>query len=275
MRDEGQEYVYYVYAVVRARAGEVAASLLMAGILPEAAVFTVACRDLLGVVSRVPLAEFGPEVLEAKLEDVGWVEARVVGHQATLAGLLDGYTLAPLRFCTLCRDEAQVQALLARHYGQFDELLQQLEGATEWGVKVYGSRQQLLKVVAENSPALEPLRQRTAAAAPGAAHFLRKQLEQAAEVEARRLVNACCERSHQRLAAGARQAVTNPVHPSQVHQREDEMFLNGAYLVDNAAEAQFRQTVDELAGQYTGQGFHYELTGPWPPYNFSAINSEQ
>ena len=46
------------------------------------------------------------------------------------------------------------------------------------------------------------------------------------------------------------------------------MFLNGAYLVAADREGEFRAALEELEKEHGPRGASYELTGPWPPYNF-------
>jgi hypothetical protein len=45
------------------------------------------------------------------------------------------------------------------------------------------------------------------------------------------------------------------------------MFLNAAYLVDPEATA-LRSALGELEARFAGYGVSFELTGPWPAYNF-------
>jgi hypothetical protein len=44
------------------------------------------------------------------------------------------------------------------------------------------------------------------------------------------------------------------------------MILNGAYLAQSA-EA-INGVAKELAQRYGGSGVAFDVTGPWPPYNF-------
>ena len=45
-------------------------------------------------------------------------------------------------------------------------------------------------------------------------------------------------------------------------------FLNGVYLVREPDEAAFRDVVSGLTSRYAALGIAFELTGPWPAYNF-------
>jgi hypothetical protein len=222
------------------------------------------------VVSPVPLAEFGPESLGANLQDLAWVRDRVLGHQQVLARLLHRHTLIPFKFGALFSSEDSVREMLDRHYQRFEETLARLDGATEWGVKIFCSRQDLAKRLRETGEGLETLRRAVSRAPEGAAYFLRKKLEQAAERGAEDVIDACVRESHGRLAGCARQAVTNPVQPPEVHLRGMEMILNGAYLVDDGNLKVFRAAMASLDEAYASLGMSFEITGPWPPFSFVA-----
>ncbi|MDP3046403.1 MAG: GvpL/GvpF family gas vesicle protein [Chloroflexota bacterium] len=266
------ERACYVYAVARPRDGCKPGPLPAEGIVPQSAVYTVTHRDLLAVVSPVSLVEFGPEALEISLQDIAWAQARVLAHQGILAGLLDDYALIPFKFCTVYISRQRVQAMLAQHYQALDDTLRRLAGATEWGVKNFCSRRLLVEWIQEHSEALRPQREAIALTSAGAGYFLRKKLEKAAQREAERVVDACVQVSHTDLGNHARQAVTNPVQSPAVHGRKAEMVLNGAYLVDDSNLGAFQTALATLEATYAAQGFAYELTGPWPPYNFAALH---
>ncbi len=275
MRQDDGEHAFYVYAVARSRQGREPGNLPTEGIVPQAPVYTVAHRDLLAVVSPVSLAEFSPEALETNLQDTGWAQARVLAHQRVLAGLLNGYVLIPLKFCTLYASQERLFLLLAQHYQALDNAMRRLWGATEWGVKLFCHRRRLVEWVQERSEALRPQREAIARASAGAGYFLRKKLEQTAQEEVGQVVDACVRASHARLSLCARESVPNPVQSPAVHGRKAEMVLNGAYLVDDGNLEAFRTALATLGETYAAQGFEYELTGPWPPYNFAALQLEE
>jgi hypothetical protein len=77
----------------------------------------------------------------------------------------------------------------------------------------------------------------------------------------------CARASHERLAAAAEEARANPPQPPELSGRTDEMLLNGAYLV-RRDDGRLTDAVDELQSLYGPRGVTYEVTGPWPPYNF-------
>ena len=56
------------------------------------------------------------------------------------------------------------------------------------------------------------------------------------------------------------------VHPKQ------KLVLAGAYLIQQAIQAQFRTRVEELAVERPE--LHFLTSGPWPPYTFANIDLE-
>jgi hypothetical protein len=256
-------------------------------------------RDVMAIVSPVPLAEFGPGALEANLQDPEWIRDRVLAHQQVVTALLGGYTLIPFKFCTLFSTEGRVQDMLSQHYETLNETLNRLEGALEWGVKITCDRRRLMEWVQARSENLQPLRAKIAQAAEGAAYFLGKQLEGAAEEETERVMATYVEESHQRLARSARETITRSVQPRhpppapprpplgnspqpgrrggtggggrRVRAVREPPVLNAAYLVDETRTEDFRAVLAMLEAGYADQGFGFELTGPWPPYNFTHL----
>ena len=220
---------FYVYGVVRAGA-----------VAPPEGARAVVEGDLAAIVREVPLAEYGEAALRRNLEDIAWLEDAARRHETVLDVLLAATTVIPLRLCTIYRSEEAVREMLAAEHAAFVEALERLTGRTEWGVKAF------------RAPAGE---EASDEAADGSAYMERRRRE----AEARRRADADVEDAFQRLAALAEEALANPLQRRELTGREEEMVLNGVFLVEDANEAAFRAVVSELG---------YELTGPWPPYNF-------
>jgi hypothetical protein len=81
--------------------------------------------------------------------------------------------------------------------------------------------------------------------------------------------------SHDRLARQAEDAALNGLHASELTGREEQMILNGAYLVAEECLPAFHGELESLAEEYGGLGFSYELTGRWPAYNFVTVGVEE
>jgi hypothetical protein len=284
-REEETGYGYYVYGIV----GDVGEKNLVfsekpgfsKGIDPAYPVYALQpsaighrSSAISAIVSEVSLQEFGQEALEANLNDMEWVEAKVLAHQRVLEAVLASHTLVPMRFCTIYRSEGHLQEMLAQHYDDFVEALARLEGKQEWGGKVYCDGQALAQRAGETSDRVKELQAEMEQKSSGAAYFLKKKAEEAIADEVERLSDEYAQRSHDRLSSHAEEVIINPLQSKEITGRKEAMVLNGAYLVATGQLAAFRAELESLTEEYGDLGFIYEMTGPWPPYNFVSTCTE-
>jgi hypothetical protein len=247
-----------------------AAATVVVGALgvPSASLFAALLVGLAyALASRVPLAVYGEEPVRARLEDPAWLEEKARAHEAVLEGALRVGPVVPFRFLTLYRDEAELRAFLAARAAELRDVLDRVRGKVELGVKVFADRARLAAGLAQESEAVRELDAAIAAATPGKAYLLRRQREEVAKEHAARVLRECARACHARLSAVAEAAVSNPPQPRELSGREEQMLLNGAYLVP-AGDDGLAATVAELEDEYRHLGVTFELTGQWPPYNF-------
>jgi hypothetical protein len=251
----------YVYGVVR---GADAAALYqdVRGIDPSEPVVLVEDGDVAAIASAVRLDEFGEEAVERNLRDPGWLAEKARAHDDVLAAVIGRTAVLPFRFGAIYRSEQHVRDLL-RARPDFSSTLERLENTLELGVKA--------------SADIAALRERLTASTPegaevsaGRAYMQRKQQARELDVAAERVAVECAQDSHDRLAAIARDARLNPVQQPEDPASTRRMILNAAYLVESAAEPAFREEVGALEDTYSSDGVDYEVTGPWPPYNFTG-----
>jgi hypothetical protein len=240
---------WYVYGVVRAGAS-----------VPELAegVCLVGDGSLAAVAGEVPLAEFGEDALVERLNDRIWLEEKARAHEEVLRAFLGRTPVVPLRFGAIYRDVVDVRRLLEERRGVFEAALGRLSGHVELGVKAWLDRDRFERALA--GVAATP-------ADSGRAYLERRRGELAAAREASARAAEIARVAHERLLAAAVDGVANRPQPPELTGRPDAMLLNGAYLVRDDEEA-FVDEVAHLADELAASGVTFELTGPWPPYNF-------
>jgi hypothetical protein len=135
----------------------------------------------------------------------------------------------------------------------FEGVLERVRGCVEVGVKAW----------------YDPARVAQPAAAGGRAYLERRRSELTSARDAAGLAAA----AHERLAELAVGAVVNRPQPRELTGRDEQMLLNAAYLVPESDD-RLRAEVERLSEEHAGAGLSFELTGPWPPYNF-AVDEEQ
>lgn len=260
---------YYTYAIARPKRGAQPVAGPIPGVDPRYPVRPISHGGLMALVSTVSLAEFDLATLEQRLQNRAWLEMLAIGHQRVMTALLDHYTLLPLKLCTLYTDEERIQALLETSATPFGAILDRLDGASEWGVKVFCNRATLAAWAEQGAPQLQKLAGSVATASAGARYMLQKRLQRAAQEAAEEIQRSDTQAIALQLAGLARAAQRSRPQPAPIHGHGDEMTLNGAYLVGEAELDTFVAALEALRAQYGPRGFSVELTGPWPAYSFS------
>jgi hypothetical protein len=236
----------------------------VAGVAGDAEVRLIDADGLAAVASAVPLAEFDNEALEANLKDGAWLEQKVQAHNRVLAAAVGRATVLPFRFGAIYRSAEHLRESLAER-PELRERLARLNGMQELGVKAVLDAD-ALRARLEQTRGVEP------GAPGGRAYMLRKQIAREIDAEVRDFAARAAESSHERLAAVAADARANPAQPLD---GAGEMILNGAYLVEAGREPAFGGAIEELQEQFGNDGVAYELTGPWPPYNFAEEGMQE
>lgn len=252
----------YVYTVLRTAAPP-APPLALDGpaAVLGAGLELVEHEGLTAVVEPVDPADYDEEPLRARLEDLDWLAAMARAHHEVVARVGRHTTTVPLRLATICRGRPGVQRMLAESGASIGEALERVEGAEEWGVKLY----------AQPEPAGPPPTEagtQSAAGAPSGRDYLRRRLtDRRAQADRSGRTRRAAEAVHERLTRQASGAVLHPPQQRQLSQVPGDNVLNAAYLVPTAERQAFLDSVptaDDLP-----PGVRVEVTGPWVPYSFT------
>jgi hypothetical protein len=263
---------WYVYCVIADE--RIDLSNDARGVDPAEPVTVIAAHGLAAVASRVSLAEFGEVSLRENLNDIAWLEEKARAHEAVLDAALARTTIVPMRLCTLYSSEASIREMLERERPRLVDALERLEGKAEWGVKVFVDRTKLEAAVVEGSEELRALRTEVAALPEGEAYMKHKRLDALRREQADDLSDRCADRVHERVAARADEAVLNPLVRAHEREQTGDMVLNGVYLVPDRGIEDFRAALSELEEELGQLGFSFQVTGPWPAYNFVTSSTE-
>ena len=255
----------YAYGIIRLGNGG-ASPALMDGVGGQP-VRTISRGGLAALISD--LTSQGCDTIDDVLSNPDLVKDMALDHHRVLQSMVDRHTVLPLRFGAVFAGDDSVTTALEEHRAALCEALERVDGACEWGVKLFGDRAILQHCPGQESPTLRAVREQIAAATEGRAFFLRRKLEQMAEQEIEHSIGHCIADSLQLLRSTARAAATLKHQPSAIHGRANEMVWNGAYLVSRGGEDRFFECVAALKQTYGRSGFDYECTGPWPPFSFA------
>jgi hypothetical protein len=224
--------------------------------------------ELAAVVSEVPLNRFGEGQFEENLKDPVWAAERVMRHEKLTEFLAAKATVVPLRFGVMYSTSERIRAMLKVRASTLGSALERLHGTEEWALHILADRKKLHEQMAELSPRLAEMQKRVQGASPGRAYLLEKKLDSLrageSKTESKRVV------STMRSALEAESKAIKDLPVRDVEAKQNPSVVGKlTFLIDRAHVKSFRRAAEKLARQYGPYGFSLELTGPWPPYNFS------
>ncbi|MDD5698362.1 MAG: GvpL/GvpF family gas vesicle protein [Victivallaceae bacterium] len=238
----------------------------------EQGLYCIRNAELYATVAKVPAAEFGREQLERHIADPVWLKRQAERHEQVIEGVMQDTAVIPSEVGTVFSGEHKVQAFLAQYKKELREKLQTLEGCEEWSVKICCDRNVLQRYTAENNPAVTELDQQIASASAGKGYLLKRKREQLIEETADESMTAVRKLFTEVFRAldiqlKFKPSSKNPAVP------DEEPLLELAALVGQNNLQEFLTCIEMLKTEYHGQGFAFDCSGPWPPYNFSQITA--
>ncbi|MFL5955048.1 MAG: GvpL/GvpF family gas vesicle protein [Gaiellaceae bacterium] len=215
---------------------------------------------LAAVVTAVPLSEYGEEELAERLNDRVWLEQHALAHQRTLERVAAATAVVPFRFGAIYRELESVRALLRDRHRELVAALERVRGRVEIGVKAWAEPDRLAAALAGA----------TADGSSGRGYLEHRLKEQQQARTAAARLSEIAHVAHARLIACAVDGVANRPQPPELSGREETMILNAAYLVDGGGDG-LAAEASRLQAMHRDDGVTFEVTGPWPPYNFVDV----
>lgn len=205
--------------------------------------------DLAAIVCGVDVGEFEGETLERNVSSPEWLGQKVRAHEAVLEEAIAATSVVPMRFGSIFSSAAGVQRMLSEQAAEFRAALGRVRGRTEWGVKLHCDAARVVESLA-GAPE----------ASSGRGYLEQRKAQLDARARAAEVAADAAARTHRSLAELADEAVVASARSGEI--------LNGAYLVHDGRRTAFMRRVEDLQDGHAGT-FVFEVTGPWPPYNFT------
>ena len=242
----------YIYAIINAKEPTGFESVGIGGRGDK--VYTIHYDDLAAVVSPSPVVKY-PVMRD-----------HVMAHQKVLEEVLQRYTLLPVRFCTIANEEeAIIERVLKGRYSEFIDLLREMEGKIEHGVRAFWTDMNaiFLEIIEKNKEikvlkeALlsEKSEQRKYAGSIKVGQMVKKALEEKKKKEADELLEIL-------------RALSLDYRENRV--LGDMNLLNAAFLIAKERDQEFDRKIEELEKVY-GERKKLKYIGPVPPCNFVEV----
>src|SRR5215470_4487313 len=239
----------YVYGVIESRNPVTFGKSSIGGVSED--VYTVHHGDVAAVVSRTPVFIFDP------------TRDNALAHEHVIELVMKNYTIIPMSFGTVFRTDDDIREVLKSIYPSLKDVLQQMAGKLEFGLKVNWDRDQIIDDIKQDDEEIRQFHQ----------EIIRKHLQSTylARMQLGRMIDkALGERSIsyvREIYEGLRSVCVASRDNQPIG---DKMIMNAAFLVERDREAEFDSAVNSIARKY-GQRLKFKYTGPWPPYNFVNI----
>jgi hypothetical protein len=257
----------YVYCIGEASGIEkVFAGNLPEPIEPEGAFERVTVDGVSVVASRVPLSDYGEDVIESRLSDPGWTAERAMRHAAVLERLASRAAIVPLRLGTIFLGAPGIEAMLRERYAELQDLLGRLGGRDEWSVIVYCDRNALKEGIDAQSAKLRELSAQAASASKGRGYLLARKMDALRAQESRAWIRRALSDMEKVLESSSEEV--RPIRAAGRGPDPDGAEARLTCLVPRDGFAEFRAAAEDLAARHRGMGFRLELVGPLPVYSF-------
>jgi hypothetical protein len=229
------------------------------------------CCGLAAVVRPVLLADFSLDVLQERLQRASELEAMVRSHNHVIEAIHARQAILPAKFGVVYAHARDILSALRSACDTLLPQLHRLEGCDEWALHLYADRAVVRERIAARIPAIGRLREEHAAARPGRAYFLERQLRDEQDAATRQALVSLAQSAFDRMAGAAVAGQVNPVGPVADAAGEVEI-LRAAFLVARDGAERFEAEVRSAAD--ASEGLRCERSGPWPPYSFAAVDRE-
>ncbi len=213
-------------------------------------VYAVNYKDICAVVSK---------------SDVMRYEARriyLTAHQIVLEQIMKQFSVLPIRFSTISStfDETKIVRILEKEYDKFNNLLDEMEGKKELGLKVVATEQPIYSHILEKYDDIRVFKEKLAKLDPEKAHY---QLMKIGE-----MVGKALEKEKDFFKKTLLDVLSPLAADQKINDNYGErMVLNAAFLIKNEIESAFDKEINTLNEKY-GELLTFKYVGTLPPYNF-------
>src|SRR2546422_5186464 len=214
-------------------------------------VYTVNYQDIAAVVSNTSVFIFDP------------TRENALAHEHVIETVMKNYTIIPMSFGTVFRTDDDIRQVLRSIYPSLKDVLNQMAGKLEFGLKVNWDRDQIIEELQQHDEELRRFHH----------EIVRKQLQSTyfARMQLGRMIDKSLGERSTEYVREIYEALRDVCVASRDNQPiGDKMIMNAAFLVERKREAEFDAVVNKLAKKY-GKRLKFKYTRPWPPYNFVNI----
>lgn len=217
------------------------------------------------------------EVTTINFKDIGMVVSshpvirlvvnreNTLGHERVVEEVMKGFTVLPVRFCTIASGVEDILNILERRYDEFNDLLNHVDNKIELSVKcLWKNITAIYNEITEENMEIRELKEKIS--------LNKGRCDMQTKMSVGKLVEDYLKRKKEedaeKISAVLRKMAWYYKFNNTIG---DAMFVNSAFLVDRGREPEFDNQMDELSEEYKDR-IKFLYAGPFPPYNFANIS---
>ena len=222
-------------------------------------IYSICYKDIGAVISDSPVMKYPIN------------RKNTMAHQLVMEGVMKGYTILPVRFCTIAEDKDGVSAkdrikekILKERHDEFKALLAEMDNKVELGVKALWMDMDLVfGEILEGNREIRILKNKVASMKGTEGHNERIRLGG--------LVKAALARKKEKEAARILKALKKISADDRINDTfSDKMLLNASFLVDKDMGENFDCRVNQLE-ENNNERIKIKYAGPMPPTSFVEV----
>jgi hypothetical protein len=243
----------YVYCVIDSKGGNPEKDFGPLGMGDRGdKLYSLSYEDVAVVISNSPVKKY-PVSRE-----------NCLAHQRAIEAVMsEGFTVLPVRYCTIAEDELQVKKILKRDYESFKDLLLKMEDKVELGLKAIFDEELIYEDILAKNKEIRLWKEKLMNKPPEKTYHQR--------IKVGRMVEAALDTEKEKAKTEALRTLRGLAEDYVVADNYGErMSLNASFLVDRHKNPEFDKKVDELNERF-GQRLKLKYVGGMPPFNFVCL----
>ena len=212
-------------------------------------VYSIVYKKISAVVSDVETKIFIP------------TKQNVITHNTIISDIMKDYSIIPAKFGTVFSSIVDVEIFLEKFYSAAIEIFNNINNKVEFGLKVFWNEESFAELI--NTKEVRKLHNKINATGVKDNSYLKMQLGM--------LVKDIVDQNRAYYLKEIHEKITKLCAMDKINEILDaKMVFNTAYLVKKEQIEEFSKQIETLIQQYANL-LEFTFSGPWPPYNFTAL----
>ena len=236
----------YIYCITAAGEPDAFGPIGIGGRGDEVRSFGV--NDVAAVISNSPVKEYRVS------------RENTITHEKVIEEVMKHHTVLPVRFCTIAESEDKVRRILEKEHDRFAQMLRQMEGKKELGLKAVFKEEFIYPSILEKYEHIRRTKEKIATLPADKTHYQRMEIGRMVEEALGKERESYRGKIMEFLTPVALETKTNATYG-------ERMIMNAAFLVEEKREEEFDRAVEGLVEKY-GEAVKFKYVGTLPPFNF-------